>query len=187
MSEKKLTLEQWIADLNSDPNPDHVKQNDDGSKYIPITISQILADETFLGMWDYEMVREVYGKSFSRGYGRMVATCPVNGKTIVRGGDAAMALTGDLRMDSPKLEAMVFLSCVRKFGKKFGRDLNREKQDAPSPVIQVKENLSEMDTIFEKEKEKVNAMNREEAECYVSSKIGLKFNDEIKAIINSKK
>lgn len=127
-------LKQWIADINSDPNPEHIRENKDKSKYIPISFTQNLLDEIFLGQWDFEVLRESYGKKWARGYGKMTATHPVTGKTITRGGDAAIVLTGDLKMDSPRLEAMIQLSCARKFGRVFGRDLNRDLMDAPLPV-----------------------------------------------------
>jgi hypothetical protein len=56
---------------------------------------------------------------------------------VRRNGDAGIILTGNLRTDSPRLEAMILLSCAKKFGKIFGRDLNRTKDDAPLPVIKI--------------------------------------------------
>jgi hypothetical protein len=32
---------------------------------------------------------------------------------------------------------MILLSCAKKFGRVFGRDLNRAKDDAPLPIIKI--------------------------------------------------
>lgn len=186
MAEKKMTLQEWMQDLNNDPNPDHVKKNDDDSEFIPISIEQKLLDETFLSMWDFEVLRETYGKTSARGYGRMIGTCPVNGKQIVRGGDAAINLTGDLKLDSPRLEAMILLSCAKKFGRKFGRDLNRDKQDAPLPVIQIVAEAKEVDQEFENVKLNLQGIeDKDKAATYLKS-TSFKYHLELNSIVNSK-
>jgi hypothetical protein len=131
------TLKQFIADLNSDPNPDHIKQNEDKSLYIPISITQNLLDEIFLGHWSFEVTDSSYGRKWARGSGIMEVTHPISGHKIKRSGDAGILLTGNMRTDSPRLEAMVLLSCAKKFGKILGRDLNRTKDDAPLPVVKL--------------------------------------------------
>ena len=134
------TLRQFIADLNSDPKPEHTSKNDDGSLYIPISITQNMLDEIFLGMWSFEMKEVHFGKTFARGSGVMTVTNPVNGEKITRNGDAGIILIHNMRTDSPRLEAMVLLSCAKKFGRVFGRDLNRTKEDAPLPVVRIEKN-----------------------------------------------
>ena len=134
MTEK---LQQWVKDLNAEPNPIHIKKNDDGSLYIPISVTQVLLDDIFLGQWDFEMTRDTYGRKWARGSGVMTCTNPINGEKIKRSGDAGILLTGNVRTDSPRLEAMVLLSAARKFGKVFGRDLNRSKDDAPLPIVKI--------------------------------------------------
>lgn len=130
-------LKQFTKDLNADPNPEHIRKNDDGSLYIPISITQTLLDEIFLGQWNFELVSVSFGKRWARGYGVMEVTHPITNQKIRRSGDAGILLTNNMRTDSPRLEAMILLSCAKKFGRVFGRDLNRTKDDAPLPVIRV--------------------------------------------------
>lgn len=138
MANKKTPQQQlieWIEVISHDPNPELVKKHDDGSLYLPISATQNLLDEIFLGQWSFEVLREQYGRKWGRGYGLMTVINPITGNSIARGGDAAIQLTGNMKLDSPRLEAFILLSCAKKFGKKFGRDLNRNKDDAPLPVI----------------------------------------------------
>lgn len=130
-------LIQWVSDLNANPNPDFVKKNEDGSLYLPISYTQKLLDEVFLGQWSFEMTQTQYGRKWARGSGIMTVVNPITQHTVKRGGDAGILLTGNLRTDSPRLEAMVLLSCAKKFGRVFGRDLNRDKDDAPLPVVRL--------------------------------------------------
>jgi hypothetical protein len=128
---------QFVKDLNLDPDKDLVRKNEDGSLYLPISHVQTLLDEIFFGIWSFEVTNTVFGRKWARGSGVMEVTHPVTGDKIKRSGDAAIILTGNLRTDSPRLEAMILLSCAKKFGKIFGRDLNRTKDDAPLPVVRV--------------------------------------------------
>lgn len=130
-------LKQWVTDINAEPNPDHVKKNDDGSLYIPISITQKLLDDIFLGQWNFQMTESNWGRKWARGSGYMECINPITNEKIRRGGDAGVLLTGNVRTDSPRLEAMVLLSCAKKFGRVLGRDLNRSKDDAPLPVVKV--------------------------------------------------
>lgn len=129
--------QKWVDDINKDPSTENVRKNDDGSLYIPISITQTMLDNIFLGHWSFEMVRETYGRKWARGVGRMTVIHPHTDREIVRSGDAGILMTGNIRLDSPRLEAMVLLSCARKFGRVLGRDLNRTRDDAPLPVIKV--------------------------------------------------
>lgn len=130
-------IKQFVADLNSDPNPDHIRKNEDGSLYIPISTTQTLLDEIFLGQWCFEVTETDFGRKWARGSGFMEVIHPITNQRIRRSGDAAIILTGNMRTDSPRLEAMILLSCAKKFGRVLGRDLNRTKDDAPLPVIRV--------------------------------------------------
>jgi hypothetical protein len=130
-------LMQFIKDLNCDPNPNHINKNDDGSLYIPISIVQTMLDEIFLGQWSFVVTDTEFGRKWARGYGKMQVVNPITGQKIIRSGDAGISLVGNLRIDSPRLEAMILLSCAKKLGRIFGRDLNRTKDDAPLPIIQV--------------------------------------------------
>lgn len=128
---------QFTKDLNLEPDTNYIRKNEDGSLYLPISHVQILLDQIFLGHWSFETVSTSFGRKWARGSGVIEVVHPITGEKIKRGGDAAIILTGNLRTDSPRLEAMVLLSCAKKFGKVFGRDLNRTKDDAPLPVIKV--------------------------------------------------
>jgi hypothetical protein len=135
-------LRQFIHDLNSEPKPEHISKNDDGTLYIPISITQRLLDEIFLGMWSFEMRETFFGRKWARGSGVMTVVHPLTGEKIVRGGDAGIILSHNMRTDSPRLEAMILLSCAKKYGKVFGRDLNRTKEDAPLPIVKTERNDS---------------------------------------------
>jgi hypothetical protein len=130
-------LRQFIADLNQEPNKDDVRQNEDKSFYLPISVVQNLLDDVFLGQWSFEINETTFGRKWARGSGIMEIIHPITGNKIRRSGDAGIFLTGNFRTDSPRLEAMILLSCAKKFGKVFGRDLNRSKDDAPLPIIKV--------------------------------------------------
>ena len=130
-------LHQFITDLNADPNPEHIRKNDDGSLYVPISIVQNLLDEIFLGQWSFKMTSSTFGRKWARGSGIMEVIHPISGQKISRGGDAGIILVNNLRTDSPRLEAMVLLSCAKKYGRVFGRDLNRNKDDEPLPIVTI--------------------------------------------------
>jgi len=137
---KEITTEEswrFCSSLNSEPPKEEIHQNEDGSYYIPISIVQSKLDRLFYGHWSFEMNREVFGRKWARGSGVIEVIHPVTNQTIRRNGDAAIILTGNLRTDSPRLEAMVLLSCAKKLGKTFGRDLNRTKEDAPLAVVRI--------------------------------------------------
>lgn len=128
---------QFINDLNLEPDQNYIRKNEDGSLYLPISHVQNLLDDVFIGNWSFEVTNTVFGRKWARGSGVMQVKNPVTGEIIRRSGDAGIILTGNLRTDSPRLEAMILLSCAKKFGRIFGRDLNRTKDDAPLPIVKV--------------------------------------------------
>jgi hypothetical protein len=130
-------LRQFIADLNQDPNKEDIRQNEDKSFYLPISVTQNLLDDIFLGQWSFEVTSVSFGRKWARGSGVMEVIHPITGNKIRRNGDAGVLLTSNVRIDSPRLEAMILLSCAKKFGRVFGRDLNRAKDDAPLPIIKI--------------------------------------------------
>lgn len=129
-------LQQFIKDINTDPDQTQIRKNDDGSLYLPISYVQQHLDNVFLGLWNFTVTEKAFGRKWARGSGVMEVTYPT-GQKVTRNGDAAIILTGNMRTDSPRLEAMILLSCAKKFGRVFGRDLNRTKEDAPLPVIRL--------------------------------------------------
>lgn len=132
-----INLRQFTDDLNKEPTTDYIRKNEDGSLYLPISHVQSLLDNVFLGHWSFEVTSTVFGRKWARGSGTIEVTHPITKEKIKRSGDAAIHLTGNLRTDSPRLEAMILLSCAKKFGKIFGRDLNRTKDDSPLPVVKL--------------------------------------------------
>jgi hypothetical protein len=129
--------QQFVDDLNSEPSAEHIKKNDDGSLYLPISVVQTQLDDIFMGQWNFQVTETFFGRKWARGSGYIEAFNPITQMVVRRNGDAGIILTGNLRTDSPRLEAMILLSCAKKFGKIFGRDLNRTKDDAPLPVIKI--------------------------------------------------
>ena len=130
-------LNSYMRRVSSEPNSDEIRRNDDGSLYLPISHIQTLLDDVFMGQWSFHVTETSFGRKWARGSGIMEATVPWTDIKIKRSGDAGIILTGNLRTDSPRLEAMILLSCAKKFGKLFGRDLNRQKEDAPLPTVRV--------------------------------------------------
>lgn len=128
----------FIQRINSEPDTEIIRKNDDGSLYIPISATQMLLDEIFYGNWSFIVTETKFGRRWARGSGYMEVIHPITNSIIKRNGDAAIVLTGNLRTDSPRLEAMILLSCARKFGRVFGRDLNRNRDDAPLPIVNIK-------------------------------------------------
>jgi hypothetical protein len=137
MSHDPKELWEFNRIFHSEPNATEIRKNEDGTLYLPISVVQNMLDSIFECHWSFNVTRESFGRKWARGSGIMEAVHPITGQVIKRGGDAAIILTGNLRTDSPRLEAMILLSCAKKFGKCFGRDLNRTKDDAPLPVVKI--------------------------------------------------
>ena len=123
--------------MGEPPSEKDIRKNEDGSLYLPISHIQSLLDDVFCGQWNFEVKESKFGRKWARGSGYIEATIPHTNTKIKRNGDAGIILTGNLRLDSPRLEAMILLSCAKKFGRLFGRDLNRDKDDAPLPIVKV--------------------------------------------------
>lgn len=136
-SSEEAAIRAYLKRISESPDPNFVRTNEDGSLYLPISIVQALLDDVFLGQWSFSVQDTRFGRKWARGSGIMEATVPHTSIKIHRSGDAGIVLTGNLRTDSPRLEAMILLSCAKKFGPLFGRDLNRFKDDAPLPIVKI--------------------------------------------------
>lgn len=131
-----MTSEQYLALINA--YPCGVKDADDGDyKFIPISIIEALLDAVFGGSWSFDFDRETFGKGYVIGKGRLMYQHPVTGMWITKSGTAGMVLSKEITMDYPRIEAAVLLNAAKKIGRAFGRDLNRDRDDAPIPTIGV--------------------------------------------------
>ena len=135
--QKFETKEAYEAAINSEPLEEMVKSNADGSKYIPISIiqKQLYA---FFGHTHWEMLRENVHKSGISGVGVLRFKPPFLDEWVSVTGTAAISYKGGIRLDFPALEGHAILNAAKKIGVWFGRDLNRNIEDAPyqeEPVI----------------------------------------------------
>lgn len=127
---KFQTKEAYEDAINSEPLEEMIKSNTDGSKYIPISIiqKQLFA---FFGHTHWEMLRENVHKSGISGVGVLRFKPPFSDEWISVTGTAAISYKGGIRLDYPSLEGHALLNAAKKIGVWFGRDLNRNLEDAP--------------------------------------------------------
>lgn len=129
-----MTNEQFLEIINVDPAG--VKESEDGSyKFIPISKIEAKLDQVFDGAWSWDFDREVFGKNYMTGKGRLSYRHPVTAYWVTKSGTAAIALSKEITLDYPHLEALTILNAAKKIGRAFGRDLNRDRDDAPLPSI----------------------------------------------------
>lgn len=179
-----MTKEEFLIIINADP--DGVKDSQDGSyKFIPISAIEAKLDEIFYGEWSWDFQRELFGKGYAIGKGLLSYRHPVSGEWLHKSGTAGVVLSKEVTMDYPRLEAQALLNSVKKIGPVFGRNLNRDKDDAEVGVIFVdkEENLDEELAI---QIAKVSEFSfKEEAEAYIQG-TNWKYNAVIKKIISKK-
>lgn len=180
-----MTTEDFIKLVNADP--EGVKTSEDGSyKFIPISLIDSRLDEIFGGQWSWDLQKEFWGKGYVTGKGVLSYKHPATGEWITKSGTAAVPLTKQITLDYPKLESQVRLNAAKKIGKSFGRDLNRDKDDAPLPVIEVDRGDADIDGELESATDKIIlAETKEEAEAILLNS-GFKFNAVLQKIVNSK-
>lgn len=164
-----MTSEQYLALINACPCG--VKDADDGDyKFIPISLIEALLDAVFGGSWSFDFDRETFGKGYVIGKGRLMYQHPVTGVWITKSGTAGMVLSKEITMDYPRIEAAVLLNAAKKIGRAFGRDLNRDRDDAHIPTIQVDKGGDEGDVIFENDKAALRQFEyREDAAAYLAA------------------
>lgn len=163
-----MTNEEYLKLINQEP--EGVKTSEDGSyKFIPISAVESKLDEIYGGEWSFTMDREFFGKGYATGAGTLNVRHPASGYPIYKSGTAAVAMTGQVAMDYPRLEAQIILSASKKIGKVFGRDLNRDKDDAEVPVIPVEKD-SDLGDELTNEVIKISAIEfQEDAAAYLQS------------------
>lgn len=131
-----MTNAEYLKIINDEPIG--VKESEDKSyRFIPISIVEGKLDEIYGGDWSFIMDREFFGKGFATGVGTLSYIHPVSGLVVRKSGTAAVEISKDVNMDFPKLESQCILNASKKIGLVFGRNLNRDKDDAPAKVIQV--------------------------------------------------
>ena len=139
-------LNRFNSVINAEPKADEIKVNKfaNNSKYIPIGILENKLDEMFNGLWQTENFKsQVIGNEIVGSIDLLVYH-PVLNFWLKRTGTAGVMIRfkkdtdfTDIRnkiintlvMDYPHLEALCINSAVRKLGKVFGRDLNRDFED----------------------------------------------------------
>jgi hypothetical protein len=159
------SLEQFTQRLNIQPGENEIQVNKaaNNSRYLPISFTETKLDEIFAGLWNFEL------KSYQVVANEIIATGvlsvfhPVAKMWLHRSGTAAVTIqqrseknggTGrisniddkirnTLVKDFPHLESEVLKSAAKKFGKIFGRDLNRQFEDSYSPIYTEEVNATE--------------------------------------------
>lgn len=188
MTDKPATQQTLFRDLalivNKDPSPEDIRKNPDGSEYIPISIVQDRLDIVFKGLWSWNFEREVFGKTGASGKGLLSYKDPYTGEWMHRSGTAAIYYDSQLRLDFPRLEAMCILNAAKKIGKWFGRDLNRQVEDAPLNPIQPPPD--DTDKEFQALKQRIIDADATAAERLLNDS-SFRYNVELKQLIINKK
>ena len=145
-------LQNFTMLTNREPLNLEIKVNKfaNNSLYIPISIQQTKLDILFAGLWQSKnfkwerMANEIVGTI------ELEVFHPIIKKWITRTGTAGVIIRFEkgskvyefdnkqmnaLVMDFPHLEASAFNNACQKFGKWFGRDLNREHKGDYNPLM----------------------------------------------------
>lgn len=180
-----MTNDDFLAIINAEP--ENVKTSEDGSyKFVPISQIQKKLDEVFGGTWGWDLQREFWGRGYATGKGVLTYQHPVTGQMVSKGGTAGIVVTKQITMDYPKLEAQVLLNAAKKIGRAFGRDLNRDKEDAPLPVIEVERMDEDVEGAMDGTANKLlDAATREEAQDILNES-GFRFNAVFQKIVANK-
>jgi hypothetical protein len=142
MKKERMTMAKYNAYISADPRI--VKQNVDGSDYVPITIVQEDLFEVYNGLTKMELLRETFHKGGLSGIGRLHYFHPVLKIWLFQDGSASIPFMGGMRLDFPNLGSRVLLSAAKKIGKRFGQLLNRDREeqtlyfDNPEPTVEEK-------------------------------------------------
>lgn len=124
-----MSEEEYYDYLNKEPVV--TKTNPDGSYYCPISYVQEQLMQLYRGNTKFELLRENIGTKGSYGVGRLHYKVPYSGEWLFQDGSASIPHDKGMRLDFPALASHIMLSCAKKIGKVFGRDLNRDIEDAP--------------------------------------------------------
>lgn len=174
--------EEYLAFINGEA--EEVKKADDGDyDFQPASHLKSLMDKIFGGEWSWDMDRETVGRGEAIGKGHLTYRHPVTGVFVHRSGTAALVLGKGLRMDYPKLETACMVNAMKKIGRAFGRDLNKDREDAPVIAVDTPvENDPELEAVME---QLIAVVYREEAEDLLR-RSGFRFHHQLKEIVASK-
>lgn len=161
----RILLQNFIAKLNSEPNPAEFEKTPDGkANFLPISFLEMTLDEIFLGRWSTENFKWSAITNEVQGSIELVLIHPVTGDVIRRTGAGSIVITVDslteedkskmtkqarnlyalspenkkpnaLDMAFPKLKAECIKNAAQSLGKVFGRDINRKKRDVFRPNL----------------------------------------------------
>jgi hypothetical protein len=185
-----MTIEDYKAKISSDPSPEDVKLHADGSKYIPISIIENKLDELYT-IWSWNLDREFFGRRGITVKGTLSCKHPVTGEMIHRSGTAAIDRTAGIRMDYPRGETMCLLNAAKKIGRWFGRDLNRDKDDAPQQLVTTLpedvDTEKEFNLEFDKLKKKLSGTKDHGKAMEILKSTSFHLHPELNKIVNDKK
>lgn len=162
-----MTKAQYLKWINEDPRV--IKDNSDGSKYVPISCVQEDFMTGYGGNTKMELLRESYHSQGLSGIGRLHYLPPGSKEWLFQDGSASIPFDKGMRLDFPKLSSMIMLSCAKKIGKRFGQHLNRDIEDQP---------MDASDTFIDK-RQPIDAIMQKKLELAIS-KGDTKTVDEIK-------
>lgn len=183
---KYENAEAYLLRINADPDESIVKTSKDGDfRYVPISATENLLDEIYMGSWSWSFTREVVGREYAIGKGDVSVQHPVTGAWISRSGTAAVPFKKNMEMDYPLLEALTLLSAARKIGRVFGRDLNRGREDEAISDVQIGSKEEEDPELQAAIAELKTIEFKEEAEqCLQASPF--RYNPILKGIVSAK-
>lgn len=170
-------LQNFTALLNKAPDPKKVKinKNANNSKYLPISMVEAKLDQLFFGLWEtknFKWTREVNEMVGSL---ELSVYHPVIKEWITKNGVGAVPIQQEAKTpiadilakkyknalvkDFPHMEAECIKNAAKKFGKVFGRDLNRDYEDVYTPLINMEPppDMNEDDTKKEISELKTNS------------------------------
>lgn len=174
---------EWIKEFNSDLIPGRIYF------YNEISLIESLMDKCFPG-WYYS----IDSNSIMQDKGKFSSTTIVSVyyrigsfEKIVMGVSSSFAESiQHLSLATPLSVTEARKNAIKQIGDFFGKSINRNIENAPLPVMQIKKEDKEQDDEFEKVKAKIISMSKADAEMYLPV-CGFKYNLELKEIINLKK
>jgi hypothetical protein len=167
-------MDELSKKLSTNPLPSCISLNDENGKYIPIHIVEDMLDEVFgWSNWNYQI------KSYSRNFDKLdvVVTLSVviDGVcTVSRDGSATHTIkpvnknsdgTDINDMDLPIAASFALANAAKKFGRYFGRHLNKDAASVNTTVIKAKKDvnntkkddvMSELNKLIKKRKTKID-------------------------------
>lgn len=139
-NEYRKRLQEFLKFLHRPPSQQElVAKNELGQNGLPISSIEMLLDELFFGLW------EIAAFSYQTQDQSITATIelrvfhPVAKTWLCRTGVAAVSLsTVPIQTALPLLKASCLTNAALSLGKAFGRDLNRDYEEAYKPLVTLK-------------------------------------------------